>query len=104
MKITDDDRTLIPLDKQSAVTMNRDTIYSFGIFYAPKGTQLRLAKVEGRSLPVCHDPANGCGSRTAPLVRTLSTTLLLSGTMTEGAYVSTSTTFIPKTSISKERS
>lgn len=38
------DRTLIPLDKQPAVTMNRDTIYSFGIFYAPKGTKLTLPK------------------------------------------------------------
>lgn len=38
------DRSLIPLDKQPAVTMNRDTIYSFGIFYAPKGTTLTLPK------------------------------------------------------------
>lgn len=38
------DRTLIPLDKQPAVTMNRDTIYSFGIFYAPKGTTIALPK------------------------------------------------------------
>jgi hypothetical protein len=36
------DRTLMPLDKQPAVTMNRDTIYSFGIFYAPKGTTITL--------------------------------------------------------------
>lgn len=36
------DRSLIPLDKQPAVTMNRDTIYSFGIFYAPKGTTITL--------------------------------------------------------------
>lgn len=36
------DRTLIPLDKQPAVTMNRDTIYSFGIFYVPKGTTITL--------------------------------------------------------------
>jgi hypothetical protein len=38
------DRNLIPLDKQPAVTMNRNTIYSFGIFYAPKGTKLTLPK------------------------------------------------------------
>lgn len=38
------DRSLIPLDKQPAVTMNRDTIYSFGIFYAPKGTTITLPK------------------------------------------------------------
>jgi hypothetical protein len=48
--------------------------------------------------------ARSGGSQTAPLVRTLSTTLLLSGMMTEGAYVITSTTFIPKTSTSKKRS
>lgn len=38
------DRSLIPLDKQPAVTMNRDTIYSFGIFFAPKGTTITLPK------------------------------------------------------------
>lgn len=38
------DRSLIPLDKQPAVTMNRDTIYSLGIFHAPKGTILTLPK------------------------------------------------------------
>lgn len=38
------DRSLIPLDKQPAVTMNRDTIYSFGIFYVPKGTRITLPK------------------------------------------------------------
>ena len=38
------DRALIPLDKQPAVTMNRDTVYSFGIFYVPKGTTLTLPK------------------------------------------------------------
>jgi hypothetical protein len=38
------DRSLIPLDKQPAVTMNRDTIYSFGIFYTPKGTTITLPK------------------------------------------------------------
>lgn len=38
------DRSLIPPDKQPAVTMNRDTIYSFGIFYAPKGTTITLPK------------------------------------------------------------
>jgi len=38
------DRTLIPLDKQPAVTMNRDTIYSFGLYYVPKGTKLTLPK------------------------------------------------------------
>lgn len=43
------DRSLIPLDKQPAVTMNRDTIYSLGIFYAPKGTTLTLpASKDGR--------------------------------------------------------
>lgn len=36
------DRSLIPLDKQPAVTMNRDTIYSLGTFYVPKGTKLTL--------------------------------------------------------------
>lgn len=36
------DRGLIPLDKQPAVTMNRDTIYFFGIFDAPKGTTITL--------------------------------------------------------------
>lgn len=36
------DRSLIPLDKQPAVTMNRDTIYSFGIFHTPKGTTITL--------------------------------------------------------------
>ncbi len=36
------DRSLIPLDKQPAVTMNRDTVYSFGIFYVPKGTTITL--------------------------------------------------------------
>lgn len=38
------DRSLIPLDKQPAVTMNRDTVYSFGIFYVPKGTTITLPK------------------------------------------------------------
>ena len=38
------DRSLIPLDKQPAVTMNRDTIYSLGVFYAPKGTTITLPK------------------------------------------------------------
>ena len=38
------DRSLIPLDKQPAVTMNRDTIYSLGVFYAPKGTTVTLPK------------------------------------------------------------
>jgi hypothetical protein len=38
------DRTLIPLDKQPAVTMNRDTIYSFGIFSTPGGTTIALPK------------------------------------------------------------
>jgi hypothetical protein len=38
------DRSLIPLDKQPAVTMNRDTVYSFGIFYAPKGLTITLPK------------------------------------------------------------
>jgi hypothetical protein len=38
------DRSLIPLDKQPAVTMNRDTIYSLGVFYAPKGTTISLPK------------------------------------------------------------
>ncbi|WP_421222759.1 DUF1214 domain-containing protein [Aeromonas enteropelogenes] len=36
------DRNLIALDQQPAVTMNRDTVYSFGIFYAPKGTTIAL--------------------------------------------------------------
>jgi len=38
------DRSLIPLDKQPAVTMNRDTIYSFGIFHTPRGTTITLPK------------------------------------------------------------
>lgn len=38
------DRSLIPLDKQPAVTMNRDTIYSLGVFYARKGTTITLPK------------------------------------------------------------
>jgi hypothetical protein len=38
------DRSLIPLDKQPAVTMNRDTIYSLGVFYVPKGTTISLPK------------------------------------------------------------
>lgn len=38
------DRALIPLDKQPAVTMNRDTVYSFGVFYVPKGTTITLPK------------------------------------------------------------
>ncbi|MFT4271916.1 MAG: DUF1214 domain-containing protein [Pantoea sp.] len=38
------DRNLIPLDKQPAVTMNRDTVYSFGIYYVPKGTTITLPK------------------------------------------------------------
>jgi len=36
------DRSLIPLDRQPAVTMNRDTIYSLGVFYAPTGTTITL--------------------------------------------------------------
>ncbi|MFB2733891.1 DUF1254 domain-containing protein [Shewanella mangrovisoli] len=36
------DRNLIALDQQPAVTMNRDTVYSFGIFYVPKGTVITL--------------------------------------------------------------
>lgn len=40
------DRTLIPLDKQPAVTMNRDTIYSFGIFHTPKGTTVTLPETK----------------------------------------------------------
>jgi len=43
------DRSLIPLDKQPAVTMNRDTIYSFGVFYVPNGTTITLpASKDGR--------------------------------------------------------
>lgn len=38
------DRALMPLDKQPAVTMNRDTVYSFGVFYMPKGTTITLPK------------------------------------------------------------
>ncbi len=38
------DRSLMPLDKQPAVTMNRDTVYSFGVFYVPKGTTITLPK------------------------------------------------------------
>lgn len=38
------DRSVIPLDKQPAVTMNRDTVYSFGVYYAPKGTVVTLPK------------------------------------------------------------
>ncbi len=38
------DRSLIPIDKQPAVTMNRDTIYSLGVFYVPKGTTITLPK------------------------------------------------------------
>ncbi len=38
------DRSVIPLDKQPAVTMNRDTVYSFGIFHVPKGTKITLPK------------------------------------------------------------
>jgi hypothetical protein len=38
------DRELMPLDKQPAVTMNRDTIYSFGAYYVPKGTTITLPK------------------------------------------------------------
>lgn len=38
------DRTLMPLDKQPAVTMNRDTIYSFGVYYVPNGTTVTLPK------------------------------------------------------------
>jgi hypothetical protein len=30
------DRSLIPLDKQPAVTMNRDTIYSLGVSTSPR--------------------------------------------------------------------
>ncbi len=38
------DRSLMPLDKQPAVTMNRDTVYSFGVFYVPAGTTITLPK------------------------------------------------------------
>lgn len=38
------DRNLIALDQQPAVTMNRDTVYSIGIFYVPKGTVITLPK------------------------------------------------------------
>ena len=38
------DRALMPLEKQLAVTMNRDTVYSFGVFYAPPGTTITLPK------------------------------------------------------------
>lgn len=38
------DRSLIPLDQQIAVTVNRDTIYSFGVFYAPRGTTITLPR------------------------------------------------------------
>lgn len=38
------DRSLMPLDKQPAVTMNRDTVYSFGMFYTPKGTTITLPR------------------------------------------------------------
>jgi len=38
------DRSVIPLDKQPAVTMNRDTVYSFGIFHVPNGTTITLPK------------------------------------------------------------
>jgi len=38
------DRALMPLDKQVAVTMNRDTVYSFGVFHAPPGTTITLPK------------------------------------------------------------
>ncbi len=38
------DRNLIALDAQPAVTMNRDTVYSFGIFYVPQGTIISLPK------------------------------------------------------------
>jgi len=38
------DRALMPLDKQPAVTMNRDTVYSFGVFYVPQGTTITLPK------------------------------------------------------------
>lgn len=38
------DRSLIPLDKQPAVTMNRDTIYSLGVFHVPTGTTITLPK------------------------------------------------------------
>lgn len=38
------DRELMPLDKQPAVTMNRDTVYSFGIFNVPDGTTITLPK------------------------------------------------------------
>ncbi len=38
------DRNLIALDAQPAVTMNRDTVYSFGIFYVPQGTIITLPK------------------------------------------------------------
>lgn len=38
------DRALMPLEKQPAVTMNRDTVYSFGVFYVPEGTTITLPK------------------------------------------------------------
>ncbi|ENM5912236.1 DUF1254 domain-containing protein [Vibrio mimicus] len=38
------DRNLMALDQQPAVTMNRDTVYSFGIFNVPKGTVITLPK------------------------------------------------------------
>lgn len=40
------DRSVIPLDKQPAVTMNRDTVYSFGVFNAPKGTIVTLPETK----------------------------------------------------------
>ena len=40
------DRTLMPLDQQPAVTMNRDTIYSLGVFYTPPGTTITLPKTK----------------------------------------------------------
>ncbi|NVN83605.1 MULTISPECIES: DUF1254 domain-containing protein [unclassified Vibrio] len=36
------DRNLIDLEQQPAVTMNLDTVYSFGIFYVPKGTVISM--------------------------------------------------------------
>jgi hypothetical protein len=52
------DRSLMPLDKQPAVTMNRDTVYSFGMFYTPKGDDDHAAAVEGQPLPVGDDDAD----------------------------------------------
>lgn len=43
------DRDLMSLDKQPAVTMNRDTVYSFGIYHVPPGTKIILPEsLDGR--------------------------------------------------------